>query len=1391
ANEVKKALAETVLLSDGRYGYVITEVEDANGPDKWKCHVCSRVITTERAMLMHLSHPIHMSRLRVPHHPPGNFKKIIKSKNDAFKKNNLSPRMEEQEEKGGNNNKKDGISSREELWSNTVRPGEPIPPGMEDMVESKCQIQESLDNYTGGPLIGIEYIVELVSSEEGVRKEEPKYICLLCEKKGDPRSVMVHLTSHNHALRYISCFFRTAGNVINLIPKTRENRKGVGMAVSKIAEQIEKHYGRLKPTLAVTETFSQQKYEILRQIDEKEHFRETPSTTFIQYCTPEKIKEYSKLAEDEIISSIKNRKPDDFDEINRGFDKNDAPKTFPQKKILDKARNVPIQDKFSGKLSFSIGKPERSLGRNKSSEHPNQQPIDDKDDDDEVIFVPSNNEPIEVRSMSSISSASEESRMIRHRSRSLVRSRSRSRSRGRGRMRSPLRRKGRSIERRRTPPYRRDRHRSRSSRSRSRQRYYREPMYMRGGRDDIDRLRIHPRLKRSLSREKDRDRLRYEARIRMERDRHRRSYSSERDRKRLSPHSKGRHDRLSPRHDKSPEMKKKKLQSDYKSKMESYRSKLHDLEVEMDNKLKYFRERPEKHPQYSEEWKNFWNRRYKEIQQSGKDPNSYDFKPEWIIFWDERMKQLHEEELNAKKEELKSLLPVEEKGPSSDLQDISPPTPESQKDVTVDDIKNTWKALTGSDIKAPPKQKSPSLERKSPVRRSPSPWELENRMAQPKSAKVKHPWDAAPPIVHCLRMLSVLEQQLGSLGPKALELLSKALAMEKSKNNESMTLLHDEEIHIFFETVKEKIRGQLIAGIVVRYLVNSCRSVINTIESMLAAYPAKPKQPVPPTPAVVPPAIIQPEPVKVAGVGMVNKMAVAQQIAEILVAQGRTDVSQQELEELINAVVGIASSSNANVNQSSTAFISQLNIQNSTATSHINELLGNLIASAQKNLGPPSVVPVENIPLEAVDAVTLSQFPTSFVQFPSTTSSILNIPSASKLLDTVTNTKIEPLIKSISAPSNKSDTVPEKVIEKDSGNSVSDEDLKERLIKFKSLSRDEQQNLIALLKDLESKDPQRVEKLRQYVAVGLTQQASGNDSRGDAPHSENLKDGRLSPFSSRSGGTNPVAEEKILSKPYSADSDRDEEDDDYSVEDVYKSVSEKLKKKEDERKTEIRLNLPLDILDENSTSSRHSFSNPGKPSLTPPAYSQTKVFNSDPKPAPYTPQNPPQATKNEYMYSVAESPNLPPSEPFPPPVQHNYSVQVDNPHFKGGQWVGGPPMGGENEWLGNEQWSHGGNQDPYSAASRVGGFPNIPNTYEGGTYNGPQDPYKTVPGPYYNAEQEPRGYMGGAPVDKSYAPPYNANQQPYQSGMYSSQGGPYSYQKPPGQGGYYNNYRQY
>jgi hypothetical protein len=77
-----------------------------------------------------------------------------------------------------------------------------------------------------------------------------------------------------------SCFFRTAGNALNMITRTNDTRRGISIAINKVATEIERHYGRLKPTSAEAETFMAKKYEILRQIDEKQHFR----YLFTQFC---------------------------------------------------------------------------------------------------------------------------------------------------------------------------------------------------------------------------------------------------------------------------------------------------------------------------------------------------------------------------------------------------------------------------------------------------------------------------------------------------------------------------------------------------------------------------------------------------------------------------------------------------------------------------------------------------------------------------------------------------------------------------------------------------------------------------------------------------------------------------------------------------------------------------------------------------------------------------------------------------------------------------------------------------------------------------------------------------------------------------------------------------
>lgn len=78
--------------------------------------------------------------------------------------------------------------------------GEPIPPGMEDEIDNVlARIQATLDSIFM-PLIGIEFILELLPSEP---TEEPRYMCALCDKRGDPRTFPNHLRSFNHHMAYL------------------------------------------------------------------------------------------------------------------------------------------------------------------------------------------------------------------------------------------------------------------------------------------------------------------------------------------------------------------------------------------------------------------------------------------------------------------------------------------------------------------------------------------------------------------------------------------------------------------------------------------------------------------------------------------------------------------------------------------------------------------------------------------------------------------------------------------------------------------------------------------------------------------------------------------------------------------------------------------------------------------------------------------------------------------------------------------------------------------------------------------------------------------------------------------------------------------------------------
>lgn len=110
--------------------------------------------------------------------------------------------------------------------------------------------------------------------------------------------------------------------------------------------------------------------------------------------------------------------------------------------------------------------------------------------------------------------------------------------------------------------------------------------------------------------------------------------------------------------------------------------------------------------------------------------------------------------------------------------------------------------------------------------------------------------------------------------------------------------LLDSDINcVLFETVKEKLKGQLLADLVDYNQHKAFKNAVKKTASLIyVAGVRKKRKPV----ASARPNV---DPVRVPGVGTVDKAAIAKQIATALVLQGKTDVTQAELEQLINAVV--------------------------------------------------------------------------------------------------------------------------------------------------------------------------------------------------------------------------------------------------------------------------------------------------------------------------------------------------------------------------------------------------------------------------------------------------------------------------------------------------------
>ena len=69
-----------------------------------------------------------------------------------------------------------------------------------------------------------------------------------------------------------------------------------------------------------------------------------------------------------------------------------------------------------------------------------------------------------------------------------------------------------------------------------------------------------------------------------------------------------------------------------------------------------------------------------------------------------------------------------------------------------------------------------------------------------------------PKILDCLRLVTALENLLGSLGPQITALMSRALGLDKKREGSSNILLEDANAAAILELTKEKLAGQVVAG---------------------------------------------------------------------------------------------------------------------------------------------------------------------------------------------------------------------------------------------------------------------------------------------------------------------------------------------------------------------------------------------------------------------------------------------------------------------------------------------------------------------------------------------------------------------------------------------------
>ncbi|KAH8330303.1 hypothetical protein KR067_000983 [Drosophila pandora] len=302
--------------------------------------------------------------------------------------------------------------------------------------------------------------------------------------------------------------------------------------------------------------------------------------------------------------------------------------------------------------------------------------------------------------------------------------------------------------------------------------------------------------------------------------------------------------------------------------------KVRDLNVSFDA----YKADPEQHPNYQQEWQRFWKRRKDELIQAGINHRSYNFQNEWIHFFNARLDELYNLEIEDIKVKCRERLCLP---------------------MTNHELENEKYHVHVSGVE------EPQLEPRKPEHRQPEP---------PKKMRTSPPPEVEPPnVIHVLRLLTALENYLGSLGPFVTEMLAKALQTQRLYPDRVHNIILTSENCAILETAKEKFTGLLISQIYDPTKEKALKRAIHDTECLLevAAKFVNPKDPAS--------IKIAPQVMEKSGFDFDNKKQnpnqnellnqnpkkpfdkteLAAKLASSLVSQGKTSINREELQKIL------------------------------------------------------------------------------------------------------------------------------------------------------------------------------------------------------------------------------------------------------------------------------------------------------------------------------------------------------------------------------------------------------------------------------------------------------------------------------------------------------------